>query len=132
MSQPAQLAAWQTERRQRKREAVRHAIRRLDARGVAINFSIVAAEAGVDRSWLYSQQDLALEIRCLRGQTNGLLVLRPQRERASDASLRARLAAAHQALSDARQKISELHTQLQAAREELARVRGERWEQQPP
>jgi len=34
---------------------------RLDARGVAINFSIVADEAGVDQSWLYSQPDVALE-----------------------------------------------------------------------
>jgi len=132
MSQPAQLAAWQTQRRERKRDAVRQALRRLDARGVSINFSVVADEARVDRSWLYSQPDLALEIRRLRDQTNGPLLPRPQHERASDASLRARLAAAHQALNDARADIKELRSQLQAVRDELSRLHGKRWEQPQP
>jgi chromosome segregation ATPase len=128
MGQPAHLAAWQTERRNQKRDAIRQAIRRLDTRGATINFAIVADEADVDRSWLYSQTDLADEIRRLRDQTSGPLGARPQTERASDGSLRARLAAAHQALSQARDENSHLRSQIRALQEELGRLHGERWE----
>lgn len=128
MTQPAHLTAWQTERREHKRDAVRQAIARLDRRGVAINFAVVAEAAGVDRSWLYSQSDVANEIRRLREQTSGPLAPRPQAERASDSSLRARLAAAHEALSQARNETSELRSQIRDLREELSRLRGERWE----
>lgn len=128
MGQPAHLAAWQTERREQKRDAVRQAIARLDRRGVTINFSVVAEEAGVDRSWLYSQADLAHEIRRLRDQTSGPLALRPQTERASDESLRARLAAAHQALCEGRAENSELRSQIRELRAELDSVHGQRWE----
>ena len=128
MGQPAHLAAWQAERRDQKRDAIRQAIRTLDTRGAAINFAVVAEEARVDRSWLYSQTDLAVEIRRLRDQTSGPLVPRPQAERASDESLRARLAAAHQALSQARDENRDLRADIRELREELARLHGERWE----
>ena len=128
MSQPEHLAAWQADRREHKRHAIRQAIRRLDSRGAAINFAVVAEEAGVDRSWLYSQTDLAHEIRRLRDQTTGPLALRPQAERACDESLRARLAAAHQALRQARDENRELRHQLRDLREKLACLHGERWE----
>jgi hypothetical protein len=108
ISQPAHLAAWQAEPREQKRDAVREAIRRLDTRGAAINFAVVADEARVDRSWLYSQLQLAVELRRLRDQTSGPLGPRPQAERASHNSLRARLAAAHQAPSQARDENREL------------------------
>jgi hypothetical protein len=129
MGQPAQLAAWQAERRERKREQVRQAIRRLDARGVAITFAGVADDARVDRSWLYSQVDLADEIRRLREQTQGPLRPRPQQERASDASLRVRLAAAQQTIGDVRRENEQLRAEIQALREEISRLRGELWEQ---
>lgn len=119
---------WQADRREHKRHAIRQAIRRLDTRGATINFAVVAEEAGVDRSWLYSQTDLADEIRRLRDQTSDPLELRPQTERASDESLRKRLAAAHHALGRARDQNRELCSQLCELREELARLRGERWE----
>ena len=128
MSQPAHLAAWQSERREQKRDAVKRAIRALDARGVALNFAVVADEAGVDRSWLYSQGDLALEIRRLRDQTSGPLVPRPERERGSEASLRGRLAAAQTTLAGARQENNELRHQIRALSDELARIRGQQWE----
>lgn len=128
MGQPAHLAAWQAARREQKRDAVRQAIVRLDRRGVTINFAVVAEEAGVDRSWVYSQADLAVEIRRLRDQTSGPPVPRPRTERASDASLRARLAAAHQALGEAREQNSELRLQIRELREELGRLHGKRWE----
>jgi len=78
-AQPAHLAAWQMDRRAHKRAQVRDALRRLDARGVAITFAAVADEAKVDRSWVYSQSDLVEKIKRLREQTGGPLEPRPQR-----------------------------------------------------
>lgn len=128
MAQPAHLAAWQADRRERKREDVRQALRRLDARGVAITFAVVADEAGVDRSWLYSQRDLADHIRRMREDTRGPMQPRPQSERASAASLRVRLAAAQQSLADAREENHKLQAEIRALREENSRLRGELWE----
>lgn len=127
MTQPAHLAAWQADRRYQKREAVKQAIRRLDGRGVAISFAVVADEAGVDRSWLYSQQDLAVEIRRLREETAGPMVVRPWQERASEASLRARLGAAQQTISHIRKENTGLRAQISDLYAELARIRGASW-----
>lgn len=126
--QPRHLAAWQTERRARKRTQVRDALRRLDSCGVAITFATVADEAAVDRSWIYSQTDLAGEIRRLREETTGPLKPRPQRERASDASLHVRLAAAQQTNADQRDEIKQLRDEVRALRDEISRLRGEQWE----
>jgi predicted nucleic acid-binding Zn-ribbon protein len=128
MAQPAHLAAWQADRREHKREQVRQAVRRLDARGAAINFAVVADEAGVDRSFVYSQPDLASEIRRLRDQADTALSPRPQRERASDASLRVRLAAAQQTTTDARNENAELRAEIRRLRDEIAHLRGVGWE----
>ena len=128
MAQPAHLATWQANRREHKREQIRQAIRRLDARGAAINFATVAAEAGVDRSWLYSQHDLASEIRRLRDETDTALAPRPRRERSSDASLRVRLAVAQQTITDVRKENAELRGEIHGMRDEIARLRGAAWE----
>lgn len=126
--QPPHLAAYQNDRRKTKREQVRDAIARLDRRGALITFAAVAEEAGVDRSWLYSQQDLRGEIERLRGETTGPLKPRPQRERASDASLQVRLAAAQQTSDDLRKEIKALRAEVATLREENSRLRGQRWE----
>jgi transcription initiation factor IIE alpha subunit len=126
--QPTHLAAWQTDRRMQKRTQVRDALRRLDSRGVAITFAAVADEAGVDRSWIYSQSDLAGEIKRLRDETTGPLKPRPQRERASEASLHVRLAAAQQTNADQSDEIKQLRDEVRALRDEIGRLRGERWE----
>ena len=69
------------------------AIRRMDNAGQPISFDAVAREGKVSRSWLYNQPDLRTEIERLRarrdpGPTGHRL---PDRQRASDASLRRRL-----------------------------------------
>jgi hypothetical protein len=69
------------------------AIRRMDNAGQPISFDAVAREGQVSRSWLYNQPDLRTEIERLRarrdpGPTEHRL---PDRQRASDASLRRRL-----------------------------------------
>jgi hypothetical protein len=69
------------------------AIRRMNNAGQPISFDAVAREGKVSRSWLYNQPDLRTEIERLRarrdpGPTGHRL---PDRQRASDASLRRRL-----------------------------------------
>jgi Family of unknown function (DUF6262) len=93
--QLTQLADYAARRTGAKRRAASAAIRRLDQRGGEITFAAVAREAGVDRSWLYSQTDLAEQIAELRAQTSAPLKARPRRERVTPESLRTRLAAAH-------------------------------------
>jgi hypothetical protein len=126
--QPTHLAAWQKDRHAQKRAQIRDALRRLDSCGVAITFATVADEAGVDRSWIYSQSDLAGEIKRLRDETTGPLKPRPQRERASEASLHVRLAAAQQTNADQSDEIKQLRDEVRALRDEIGRLRGERWE----
>jgi len=67
----------------------------------------VAREAGVDRSWLYSQTDLAQEIAELRQQTSAPLKPRPRHERASADSLRTRLAAAGETIDRLRAELTQ-------------------------
>src|SRR5674536_261380 len=82
---------------QTRARAVR-ALRRLDETGKSITFEAVAAEAGVSRSWLYSQQDIRSEIQALRTrrQPSPAAPLTPQRQRATEASLLRRLEATSQ------------------------------------
>ena len=127
-AQPSALTEWQANRRRSKRAQVVDAIKRLDTRGARITFAAVADEAGVDRAWLYSHEDLAAEIKHLRDETRGPLEPRPQRERASDAALRVRLAAAQQVSDDLRAEIKQLREENRALRDEISRLRGDRWE----
>ena len=69
------------------------ALRRIDNAGQAISFDAVAREGKVSRSWLYNQPDLRAEIDRLRARRDPAPAGRrlPDRQRASDASLRQRL-----------------------------------------
>jgi hypothetical protein len=103
----------------RKRAAA--ALRRLDATGQTINFDTVAREAGVSRSWLYTQHDMRAEIERLRerhGPTPSPSTI-PDRQRASDASLLRRLEAATA-------RIHTLHKENQQLRDALAKALGDR------
>jgi hypothetical protein len=127
-AQPRALSQWQASRRRGKRAQVIDAIKRLDKRGARITFAAVAEEAKVDRSWLYTHDDLAAEIKRLRDETGGPLEPRPQRERASDASLRVRLAAAQQLNDHLRAELRQVREENRALRDEISRLRGDRWE----
>ncbi len=126
--QPLALSEWQASQRRSKRAHVIDAIKRLDKRGARITFAAVAEEAGVDRSWLYLHDDLAAEIKRLRDETGGPVEARPQRERASDASLRVRLAAAQQLTDDLRAELKQVRDENRALRDDISRLRGARWE----
>jgi Family of unknown function (DUF6262) len=72
------------------------ALRELDRSGRPVTFAAVASAAGISRSWLYAQADIRGQIQRLRAATAGTPgpAAIPAGQRASDASLRARLAAA--------------------------------------
>ncbi|MGE0141017.1 MAG: DUF6262 family protein [Ilumatobacteraceae bacterium] len=90
---------------------VRNALRELDREGETISFAAVAQRAHVSRAFLYGHNDFRAEIEALRATQGAAPSRLPVRQRASDASLRARLRAA---LDD-----------NQRQREELARLREE-------
>ena len=113
-----------TAARRRSKETRTRAVktlRRLDTTGAPITFDTVAREAGVSRSWLYTQTDLRSEIRRLRERHRtapppALAV--PDRQRATDASLLRRLEAATE-------RIRRLEQDNHALRDALAEALGE-------
>ena len=72
------------------------ALRELDRAGIPVTFAGVAQAAGISRSWLYTQPDISSQIRRLRQKADGAgpAGAIPAAQRATDASLRARLTAA--------------------------------------
>jgi Family of unknown function (DUF6262) len=71
------------------------ALRELDHAGTPVTFAAAAAAAGVSRSWLYAQADIREQITRLRAAAAPAPVPPiPARQRASEASLLARLAQA--------------------------------------
>lgn len=85
------LAAATRLRTQETRRRAVAALRRMDSAGSAVTFDSVARQAGVSRAWLYTQPDLRTEIERLRRHRHPTPQTVPERQRASDASLRQRL-----------------------------------------
>ena len=95
------------------------ALRRMDNAGSSITIDALAREAGVSRSWIYSQPDLRAEAERLRARPPGPGRLVPDRQRSSDASLLRRV-------EIATQRIRELETDNKLLRHALAEALGER------
>jgi len=96
------------------------ALRELDRAGAPVTFAGVAQAAGISRSWLYTQPDISSQIRRLREKTHGAgsVGTIPAGQRASDASLRARLAA----VLDRNKQLADENARL---RRQLARALGD-------
>ena len=96
-------------------QRVRGALRELDRQGAAITFAGVAQRAQVSRAFLYQHPALRSQIEALRAAwaagPSGL----PRRQRASDASLRARLRAALDEGQRQREEIARLREELAVA-----------------
>jgi Family of unknown function (DUF6262) len=96
------------------------ALRRLDAAGRPVSFDAVAREAHVSRSWLYAQPDLRAEVERLRDQRRPRSQQRiPDRQRATEASLRSRLELATE-------RARQLEADNRRLRDALAEALGER------
>ena len=90
---PDPLSEAAARRHQLTRARAVQALRELDRAGVPVTFAGVAQAAGISRSWLYTQPDISGQIRRLREGTAGAGAI-PAGQRATGASLRARLTAA--------------------------------------
>lgn len=106
-------------RSERTRREALAALRRLDEAGAPITFEALAREAGVSRSWLYSQSDLRTEVQQLRARAAPppTTPATPERQRASTASLLRRLQAADE-------RIRRLETENRQLRDALATALG--------
>ncbi len=93
---PDLLAEAASRRHELTRSKAIQTLRELDRAGTPVTFAAVAQAAGVSRSWLYTQPDISGQIRRLRKSKDGAgsAGAIPSGQRATDASLRARLAAA--------------------------------------
>ena len=101
---PDPLAEAAARRHELTRSKAIQALRELDRAGAPVTFTSVAAAAGISRSWLYTQPDIASHIQRLRSATSGTAATAiPAAQRSGEASLRARLSVAlhrNQALAD--------------------------------
>ena len=90
------LAEAASRRHELTRSKAIQALRELDRAATPVTFAAVAQSAGVSRSWLYTQPDISSQIRRLRTSKDGAgsAGAIPSSQRTTDASLRARLAAA--------------------------------------
>jgi len=93
---PDPLSEAAARRHELTRSKAVQALRELDRSGQPVTFASVAQAAGISRSWLYTQPDISGQIRRLRESTAGAgsAGAIPAGQRATDVSLRARLAAA--------------------------------------
>ena len=92
---PDPLAEAAARRHELTRSKAIQALRELDRAGAPLTFAAVAQAAGISRSWLYTQPDISGQIRRLRTKADGVdSAAIPAGQRATDASLRARLTAA--------------------------------------
>jgi hypothetical protein len=91
---PDPLSEAAARRRELTRSRAIQALRELDRAGTPVTFAGVARAAGISRSWLYTQPDISGQIRKLRQDASNADRAVPAGQRATDASLRARLAAA--------------------------------------
>jgi hypothetical protein len=115
------LAAAARRRREQTLARAQQALRELENSGGAVTVAALAAKAGVSRAWVYAEPELRQQIHALRGRT--LSAPPAPVERSSDASLRHRLALAHQRIRELtddnqhlRDQIAQLHGQLRTAR----------------
>ena len=112
-----EAALRRTKQTRRRAEA---ALRRMDSAGAPITLDGLAREAGVSRSWLYTQHDLRTDVDRLRRHHRpaAKVAVPPERQRATDTSLLRRLQAATE-------RIHHLEHDNQQLRDALARALGE-------
>ena len=117
---PDPLSEAAARRHELTRSRAVQALRELDRSGTPVTFAGVAQAAGISRSWLYTQPDISSQIHRLRQETKaaGSAGGIPAAQRATDASLRARLATA----LDRNRQLADENARL---RRQLARALGD-------
>lgn len=117
--QAGRLAEHARARHEQTLQRAQDALAALARNGEPATIARLASEAGVSRAWIYTQPGLRDQIgRMQRGRLPGTPPARQAGSRASDESLRRRLELAHQ-------KITQLRTENQQLRRDLAAVHGQ-------
>jgi Family of unknown function (DUF6262) len=114
-SAPRQLADAAARRTLEAEQRVQSALRELDREGATVTFAVVAKRARVSRVFLYQHPELRAQIEVLRAAHAAAPARLPVRQRASDASLRARLRAALDENQRQREEIGRLREELALA-----------------
>jgi len=96
-------------------QRVHSALRELDSQAAAVSFAAVAERARVSRAFLYQHPELRSRIEALRAADAAAPARVPVRQRASDASLRARLRAALDEGQRQRAEVARLREELALA-----------------
>jgi hypothetical protein len=114
------LVAAAKQRHELVRSKAVQALRQLDRAGTPVTFETVARDAGVSRSWLYTQPDLRNEIQRLRDTTRRAAAPNiPAAQRSTAPSLLRRLEAANE-------RNRQLHDENQRLRRQLAHALGDK------
>ncbi|GAB4914235.1 transposase [Mycobacterium avium subsp. hominissuis] len=113
------LVAAAQRRRTDTLERAQRALQELADAGARRTVVQIAAHAGVSRSWLYAQPELRDQLRRLTTISETANLAPTQTERASDASLRRRLALANE-------RIRELDRENRQLRSQVAHLHGQR------
>lgn len=120
---PHHLAEHARQRHEQTLARTRQALTEMADTGEPVTVALVARRAGVSRSWIYSQPELRDRIQHEQHCQVRTDAVRETVTRASDDSLRQRLALAHKPISRLRAENQQLrdalahaHGQLQAAR----------------
>lgn len=95
------LAEHAQARHRRTLHRARDALTELAAAGAPVTVAELAAHAGISRSWLYTQPDLLEQVRQLQQRSPDTSPVQAL-TRASDQSLRRRLALAHERITQLR------------------------------
>lgn len=115
---PHHLAEHARRRHQQTLDRAHQTLTDMADAGEPVTIAGVVDRAGVSRSWIYSQPALRDRIQQLRHRQAGANAARDTITRASDDSLRQRLALAHE-------RISQLRTENQQLRDALAHAHGQ-------
>ena len=107
-------------RTEAKREEVIRTLRAMERAKRPVSLNAVAKGAKVSRGFIYGQSDLLAQVEEARKKTSQRLVAAPTV--ASQASLQARLAAALDALSAARNEVAELSQRVERLTAEVTRL----------
>lgn len=114
-----QLTRHARRRHEQTLQRARDAFAAMASKGEVVTVALLASKAGVSRSWIYTQPELRDQIEQLQqNRTRSGSHTRETGNRASEESLRRRLALAHQ-------RIAQLRTENQQLRESLARAHGQ-------
>jgi hypothetical protein len=99
-------------------QRVQQALTELADTGEQVTVTLLANRSGVSRSWIYTQPALRDRIQQLQQQHTSAGFVRDTVTRATDDSLRQRLALAHE-------RINQLRTENQQLRDALAQAHGQ-------